>query len=124
MRTMRLFGLITMLGALGLLAPLAMAADTFFEALYDVPVMKGLEEIKGEAILFDKPDGRIASVMAVSKDLTPVQVTTFYSGALPQLGWEKTAENQYVRDRQRLSLEVTKKPPLTVAHFTLSPLKP
>lgn len=120
MRKAILIGLMVLAGSVSLVQ----AADHYFEALYDVPVMKGLEEVKGEAVLFDKPDGRIASVMAVSKDITPAAVNAFYAGSLPQLGWQKTAENQYVRDKERLTLEVSSKPPLTVVHFTLSPLKP
>jgi len=100
------------------------AADAFFEALYDVPIMNGLEEVKEQAMLFDKPGGRIASVVAASKTVTANQITTFYDEALPQLGWKKTAQNQYVRDEDKLVLELVKRPPLTVVHFTLSPLKP
>ncbi len=118
--------------ALVLLAvPVAQAAETavaaakaplFFEALYDVPVMPGLEELKDQAMLFDKPDGRIASVMAASKNLNATEITRFYAESLPQLGWRKTAENQYVRGSDSLKMEVSKKPPLTVVHFTLSPV--
>ena len=96
----------------------------FFEALYDVPVMPGLEEMKDQAMLFDKPGGRIASVLAASKDHGVVEIADFYARTLPQLGWEKTAENQYVREDNRLVLELSKRPPLTIAHFTLSPLQP
>lgn len=104
--------------------PTAKAADAYFEALYDVPIMKGLEEVKEQAMLFDKPGGRIASVVAVSKTVDPEEIQTFYAESLPQLGWKKTAENQYVRDEDRLALELVKRPPVTVVHFTLSPLKP
>jgi hypothetical protein len=100
------------------------AEEAYFEALYDIPVMPGLEEIKGEAILFDKPDGRIASAVAASRTLKPVQVRGFYAESLIQMGWKKTAQNQYVRGEDLLTVDVQEKPPLTVVHFTLSPLKP
>ena len=93
----------------------------FFEALYDVPVMPGLEEVKEQAMLFDKPDGRIASVVAASKTLNAGDITRFYDESLPQLGWKKTAQNQYVRGSDRLVMDLSKSPPLTVVHFTLSP---
>jgi hypothetical protein len=95
----------------------------FFEALYDVPVMPGLEEVKEQAMLFDKPDGRIASVVAASKSLNASDISRFYDESLPQLGWKKTAQNQYVRGVDRLVMDLTKSPPLTVVHFTLSPAK-
>lgn len=105
-------------------SPSAQAADAYFEALYDVPIMKGLEEVKEQAMLFDKPGGRIASVVAVSKTVGAGEIQSFYDAALPQLGWKKTSENQYVREEDRLVLELIRRPPVTVVHFTLSPLKP
>lgn len=95
----------------------------FFEALYDVPIMPGLQELKDQAMLFDKPDGRIASVVAASKTLPKAEVARFYHDSLPQLGWIKTSENQYVRGSDLLYFEVVAKPPLTIVHFTLSPRK-
>lgn len=93
----------------------------FFEALYDVPVMPGLKELPDQTMLFDKPDGRIASVVAASETLGRDQIVAFYYAALPELGWKKIAENQYVRDKSRLSVDVVRTPPLTAVHFTLSP---
>jgi hypothetical protein len=98
-------------------------APVFFEALYDVPVMPGLEEVKDQAMLFDKPDGRIASVVAASKTLNASDITRFYDESLPQLGWKKTSQNQYVRGSDRLVMDLTKTPPLTVVHFTLAPAR-
>lgn len=98
-------------------------APVFFEALYDVPVMPGLEELKDQAMLFDKPDGKIASVVAASRRLSAADVTGFYEATLPQLGWKKTTQNQYVRGDDRLVMEITRTPPLTVVHFTLSPAR-
>ncbi len=96
----------------------------FFEALYDVPVMPGLEEVPEQAMLFDKPGGRIASVTAASKTLKADEITGFYAETLPQLGWKKIDQNQYIRDDMRLNLEVSKKPPLTIIHFSLAPASP
>lgn len=97
------------------------SGPAFFEALYDVPVMPGLKEIPGQAMLFDKPDGRIASVTAATAQYDNAAISRFYDETLPQLGWKKIAQNQYVRGEDRLEFELTKKPPLTVVHFTLSP---
>ncbi len=108
--------------ALCLLAVPAYAEkDRFFEALYDVPVMPGLQELPDQAMLFDKPDGRIASVVAASKTVGATDIARFYGETLPQMGWKKMAENQYVRAGDRLSMNIVRKPPLTLVHFTLSP---
>lgn len=105
------------------LAQTGAAAPVFFEALYDVPVMPGLEELKDQAMLFDKPDGKIASVVAASRALSAADVASFYEATLPQLGWKKTTQNQYVRGDDRLVMEITRTPPLTVIQFTLSPTR-
>jgi hypothetical protein len=108
--------------ALCLLAGAAMAGqERFFEALYDVPVMPGLEELPDQAMLFDKPDGRIASVVAASKALSEADIRRFYGETLSQMGWKKDGQNQYVRGSDRLSMDVIKRPPLTLVHFTLEP---
>lgn len=125
---MRYLALTALLLSLLTLCPGAYAAvgarPAFFEALYDIPVMPGLQEFKDEAVLFDKPDGRIASVTAASNHLKPEEVAEFYAETLPQLGWKKSSPNQYVRGKDRLSMEVVRKAPLTIVHFTLAPAHP
>ena len=114
-----------LIAAVFLLATPAMAEKTrFFEALYAVPVMYGLEELPDQAMLFDKPDGRIASVVAASKTLSETEIARFYGETLIQMGWKKAAQNQYVRGKDRLSMDVMKRPPLTLVHFTLEPARP
>lgn len=93
----------------------------YFEALYDVPVMPGLQELKDQAMLFDKPDGRIASVVAASPTLKPEQIRAFYEETLPQLGWKKINSKQYVRDNSSLTMALETRPPLSILHLTLSP---
>ncbi len=114
-----------LIAAFCLLATPAMAdKGRFFEALYDVPVMEGLEELPDQAMLFDKPDGRIASVVAASKIVGEGDVRRFYEETLVQMGWRKVKQNQYVRGSDRLSMDIVKRPPLTVVHFTLEPAHP
>ncbi len=97
-------------------------APVFFEALYDVPVMPGLNELQDQAMLFDKPNGRIAAVEAASKTLSALDIARFYQEVLPTLGWNKIKDNQYVRGGDQLLMEITAKPPLTFVRFTLSPI--
>lgn len=102
-------------------APAQGQKPAFFEALYDVPVMPGLEERKDQTMVFDKPDGKIATVSAFSKERKGAQILTFYTEILPQFGWKKTNKNQYVRDKEQLELIVTDKQAGTDVQFTLSP---
>lgn len=118
---------LTVLTFLAFLAglPLAMAqAPAFFEALYDVPVMQGLQEIPDETMLFDKPDGRIATVVAATSSLKAQDVLKFYDQTLPQMGWKKVKNNQYVRDGDQLVLDLQPGQSLLAVRFTLSPRAP
>lgn len=99
------------------------AKGAFFESLYDIPVMPGLEEFHDQAVLFDKPDGRIASVVAGAPNLAPAAVQAFYDDTLTQMGWKKMLKNQYVRGEDRLEMSVERRPALTVVRFTLSPAR-
>jgi hypothetical protein len=107
-----------------LAVPAFAGTGRYFEALYDVPVMPGLEELPDQAMLFDKPDGRIASVVAATKTVKEADIRHFYEDTLAQMGWRKSAENQYVRKGERLSMKIAAHPPLIVVHFTLEPANP
>lgn len=113
---MRLF----LLSFLILLSVPAVAQERYFEALYDIPVMPGMEEVPGEAVLFDAAEGRIASTLAGIRGQEG-PVSAFYDRSLAAMGWQKTGQNQYVRDGALLSLDFSPKPPVLYVRFTLSP---
>lgn len=110
-----------LLAGFALTPALAGQGSGFFEALYDVPVMDGLEELKDQAVLFDKPDGKIASVTAASKSLSVNAIEGFYAQTLPQMGWKKTNHNQYIRAHEQLTMDIRVQKPLTIVQFTLAP---
>lgn len=62
----------------------------FFETLYDVPIMTGLEELEDQALVFDKPSGRISQAAAVGQGINLSSVYLFYEDTLAQMGWSKT----------------------------------
>jgi len=98
----------------------------FFEALYDVPVLLDLEEITEEAVMFDKPSGRIAQVSARTY-LSQAKILNAYKATLPELGWKQTSESKYVREKEILSISVVKSnasnEKITVVIFSLGPIK-
>jgi hypothetical protein len=100
------------------------AKEAYFEALYDIPIMPGLEEMKDQAMLFDKPDGKIASVVAISKTLKPKEVDGFYNATLPPLGWEKMGPKSYIRGAEKLELRIEENPPFTILYLGISPRQP
>ena len=82
-------------------------AAEFFETLYDVPVLLDLEEVSEEALVFDKPSGRIAYAVAVSFS-NRVDILTAYQAALNQMGWEKKSITKYMREGEVLTISVIK----------------
>lgn len=107
-----------------LLSPPALAQESYLEALRDMPLMQGLNEISDETFVFDKPNGRIVqSTAAGETDLAQTQ--NFYARVLPQLGWvpqPETDKNFYVRENETLRLEFETKGNMTYVRFNLSPL--
>jgi len=88
-------------------------ATGYFEALADLPIAPGLAERPDEAMVFDKPDGRIVEVVATG--VTPMAaVEEFYKQVLPALGWalssetrvERGAELTFEREGENLRLAI------------------
>ena len=106
-----------------LLATPSHAAETqFFDTLYDVPVMPGMNERPDMAMSFDKPDGRIAEAGAVASDMGAGQIIAFYKESLSQMGWQNQAGNVFVREGEKLEISFEKAGTATVVRFYLSPL--
>ena len=63
--------------------------DDFVSGFEDLPLMTGLIQLEDGAVSFDSPSGRIVEAYAESPTLTVEKILTFYSDALPQLGWKK-----------------------------------
>ena len=101
----------------------------FFEALYDVPVMPGLVEIKEQQSIFDTPQGRIVQVGAFSQ-ADQAEIMAFYAQTLPQMGWRVIKNKQsadevqgveYHREKENLRIFTEKSNGSQVVHFYLYP---
>ena len=104
-----------------LLSSVATAADVFFDALEDLPVMAGLTENPAAAVTFETATGRIVEVEA-SGPVAASAVQQFYADILPQLGWTVVSDGIFERDRERLQLLVSDAGEGRVlAAFSLSP---
>jgi len=125
--------IVTMWLAAALLWPAVLVAQplVFLSVIDDVPLMAGLREVPDSAVVFDKPEGRIVEVQAVGP-LEVAAVASFYRQALPQFGWnpDPTAKESstrrlirltFVRDNERLTLEVERTEGKTAASFALAP---
>ena len=99
----------------------ATAAPRFLEAISDVPLMPEMQEIGGESVVFDNPEGRVVQAAAYSTAANIPEIKAFYGSSLPQLGWEKVADTSFVRQSEKLSLSVNDAGDYRVVHFMLEP---
>ncbi|WP_431859814.1 hypothetical protein [Azospirillum sp.] len=112
--------------ALLLSAPaVAAAAESapFVTGMGDVPAMPGLTSAESDALVFDKPGGRIVeSVMQGAVERKAV--LGFYAQTMPQLGWKPVGSSRFVRDGEELRLEFPGgggRSGLTTVRFVLKP---
>lgn len=100
---------------------MAQEQPRFFQTLNDVPLMPGLYELADEALVFDKLEGRIAQSSAAGSGMKVDEIEAFYSQALPQLGWTKTADDYYVRADETLQFNVSEEQGYNVVRFSIAP---
>jgi hypothetical protein len=82
--------------------------------------MPGLKELPESGLVFDKPGGRIVDAFAQGS-MTPQSVIAFYDQTLPQLGWQREKLGAYLREGERLELDLGQDARGTTVHFRLFP---
>lgn len=102
------------------LPALAQGNGAYVAGIPDLPLMPGLQSLPDSGVVFDKPGGRIVEAYAEGA-VTPRAVHGFYDRTLPQLGWQRAAAGAYLRDGERLSLDVDREAGGVTVHFRLSP---
>lgn len=96
------------------------AASTYVAGISDLPLMPGLKELPESGLVFDKPGGRIVEAFAQGS-MAPHSVIAFYDETLPQLGWQRAGQGTYLREGERLELDVGQDARGTTVHFRLFP---
>ncbi|UEM21217.1 hypothetical protein JL100_029865 [Skermanella mucosa] len=97
-------------GGAGLCGPAgANAADAFVDGIDDLPLMPGLVTVADQALVFDKPGGRIVQAVATGT-LDASAIRSFYAETAPQLGWAAAGEGRFLRDGELLRIELVEEP--------------
>lgn len=105
---------------LALVLPLAAtAADGWLEEL-EIPLMEGLAAAEDGETVFETSAGRIVEI-ETSGAVAPDAVRRYYATALAGLGWRAEAGGGYVRDGERLQIEITGGGNRTTVAFRLTP---
>lgn len=81
------------------------AAVGFFSGIEDFPIMPGLSELPDATLIFDSPSGRFVEAYAFGQ-ITSIDLESFYSSTLPQLGWEATGASTYQREGELLEITI------------------
>jgi hypothetical protein len=94
--------------------------SAYVAGIPDLPLMPGLKELPDSGLVFDKPGGRIVDALAQGS-MTPQSVITFYDQTLPQLGWQREGRGTYLREGERLEIDLGRDARSTTVHFRLFP---
>ena len=100
------------------------AAGGFLSVVEDLPLMDGLAEVEGSAMIFSTLQGRIVEVSATSISGNRIgreNVLGFYEHTLPQLGWAPAEALNWIRENEKLSLTVTVDVDKLIVQFSLTP---
>ena len=93
--------------------------DDFVPGFEDLPLAPGLTGDPDGGVGIDTPSGRILESEATGR--TPAaDVRAFYDATLPQLGWHKIGADTWVREGERLTIDVVEATP-TAVRFTVAP---
>ena len=60
----------------------------YINGIEDIPIFKNMVYVEDSLVLFDKTEGRYVSSEVIG-DYDQLEIMTFYSSILPNLGWKK-----------------------------------
>lgn len=104
-----------------LTAASAQAAEVKYSTtIDDLPLMPSMRELADESMTFDTAQGRIVETAAETPS-NKYAVDTFYSKALPALGWSRKDHMVFVRAGEILTLKLEPKSGGLIVHFSISP---
>jgi hypothetical protein len=84
-------------------------------------MMPGLQEVDGEAVIFDKPEGRIIEVLAHGT-VSAGAVDAWYAQSLKAHGWKQSKlSGQYFKDGEALQLAIRQDASGVTLRFSLAP---
>lgn len=101
------------------------ARAAFFEALPDMPQAPGLQLLDERSFTYDKPFGRVVTLVSVLDGVTSKDVEAFYRQSLPVLGWaQQPSLDRYVREDEVLRFWFEQEQGAVLLYMTINPLEP
>lgn len=101
-------------------------AQQYIKIFNAVPLMDNLYEVRDSALVFDKPNGRIAEIIYFSDSLLLDDVKSYYTEVLPQLGWVISNSNSddrliFNREQEVMTILASKRDSELVVKFNVFP---
>lgn len=87
----------------------------------DLPLMPSMMEHAEEAVVFDKPAGRIVETAAETASSSE-DIQKFYYETLPPLGWKNISPLRFSRDNEKLYISIERKGEMNLVHFSITPV--
>ena len=78
----------------------------FIPGINGLPLMGGLVIVPDSHVIFETLNGRIIEIFAIGEH-SSVDILSFYSATLRQLGWRKNSKNVFRRDEDLLRIEIS-----------------
>lgn len=96
------------LTVLCLLTPLAAKADDFIPYMDSVPLMQGFTASAADALVFDKPEGRVVEIDIWCDTQCPDRpaIAHYYTDALRTLGWQQAAPLEFTKNNERIQIDI------------------
>jgi hypothetical protein len=95
-------------------------AQKYVPGTEDLPVYEGFKPVEAKNVAYDSEAGRIVDAAYFSNHSNPAEVKQYYAEALTQLGWKKK-NGEYIREGERLKINITEKGDITFLKFTIRP---
>ena len=81
-------------------------APVFIPGINGLPLMEGLVIVPDSHVIFETLNGRIIEIFAIGEP-SFLDISSFYSATLQQLGWSKKSKNVFQRDEDLLRIEIS-----------------
>ncbi|MGC6472729.1 MAG: hypothetical protein ACON4W_07625 [Parvibaculales bacterium] len=91
---------------------MTVVSAAFLSAVPEIPLAPGMQENAESTLIFDKPEGRIIAIEALT-DRPTEEILSYYRAVLPNLGWAPSAkgwtrpnELKFLRSGEALDIRV------------------
>ena len=88
--------------------PVSAKADDFIPYMDSVPLMQGFTASAEDALIFDKPEGRLVEIDIWCESNCPdnAAITDYYADGLRILGWARTGNLEFTKNDERIQIDI------------------